>query len=196
MQASPKLKEQLEKAAAKLKAMEQSTTLDELEAHWKDFLSYLERFWYKSQAHFARSPKWKAWKVPFEKDREKDPLLKYLRLARGAHEHTLEEIVAKTPGSIQIGAGPTGSGTIKSLSLDKGILNAEVTSGSISIRVSPDRVATLPVQQRGGECPAPKSHLGNAIDSDNVVALAKAGISYYEKFLNETEKSLVGRSDV
>ena len=196
MQRSPKLKEQLDKAQAELKNMEASMTLDELEAHWKEFLSHLERFWYKSQGHFGRSPKWNAWKVPFQKDREKDPLLKYLKLARGAHEHTLEDIAERRPGSFTLSAGPTGMGTIKNLNLDKGVLTGEVTSGTISVTFSPDRVATLPIKDRGGNCPSPNSHLGQPIDPDNLVALARAGYAYYDRFLIETEKYRVTNGDV
>ena len=196
MQRSPKLREQLDKAAAELKAMEASTSFEELESHWKDFLSQLERFWYKSQAQFSRSPKWKTWKASYQLDREKDPLLNYLKLARAAHEHTLDDIAVKTPGSIGIGAGPTGSGTIRSLTIDKGVISADVTSGTISIKISPNRIATLPIKQRGADCPPPISHLGVSIDPENVVALGAAGYAYYDHFLKEAEAYLVTNSDV
>jgi hypothetical protein len=196
MQHSAKLREQLEKAAAELESMERSKTLDELETHWKEFLSHIERFWYKSQAHFGRSPKWTSWGAKYQRERENDPLLKYLRLARGAHEHTLDDIAARQPGTISIGPGPTGSGTIRNLTIDNGQINAEVTSGTISITVTPDRVATLPIKQRGGDCPPPTTHLGQPINPENVVALAKAGHAYYKHFLAATEGHLVANGDV
>lgn len=196
MQRSSKLQEQLAKAAAEFEAMEQAKTLDDLEAHWKEFLSHLERFWYKSQAHFGRSPKWRNWGAKYQRERESDPLLKYLRLARGAHEHTLDDIAARKPGSIAIGPGPTGSGTVKNLTIDKGQINAEVTSGTIAITVTPDRVATLPIKQRNGDCQPPTTHLGKQVDPESVVVLAKVGLAYYMTFLAATEGHLVTNGDV
>ena len=176
--------------------MQGSTNLDELEQHWKDFLSHLERFWYKSQAHFGRSPKWKSWASSWQRERERDPLLNYLRLARGAHEHTLEEISARKSGSLTITAGPTGGGLLHGFEIANGVLTADVGAGSIQFTFSPDRVVTLPIRSRGEDCPPPTTHLGESVNPENVVEMASAGYKYYERFLTEAEAHLVNTNGV
>jgi len=195
LKASPKLREQLEKALSEINAMESSSSFDELETHWKEFLSQLERTWYKAQAHYGKSPKWKGWKGTYANKRKKDPLLLYLCTARGIHEHTLEEITTKNPGSIGIGPGPTGSGTIKHLTINNGVVSANVSSGSISITFTPDKVRILPLKVRGGVCNIPTTHLGNSVDPDNVVSLAKKGAEYYEAFLDDAENHFITKHD-
>jgi hypothetical protein len=168
--------------------MEQSSTLDVLEYLWKEYLTHLERVWYKAQAHYRKSPKWPNWRQKYEKERKNDPLLSYLRTARGKHEHTLEEITSQDTGSIQIAAGATGTGTVKNIAINNGVLSADVTSGTISIIFDPAKVRILPLVYRGRNYEVPKTHLGSALDPDNVIDLAKKGAEYYERFLNEAEE--------
>lgn len=176
--------------------MHMSGTFDQFEEHWKAFLSHLERVWNKSQAHFGRSPKWKSWKARFEKQRDRDPLLRYLRVARGAHEHTTEDILVKESGFISISAGPTGSGAIRNLSFDKGDWKMELISGSITIITSPDHARPLPVKERGRVLSVPTSHLGKTVDPSDLIGLATTGLAYYEKFLEEAESFFVTEHDV
>ena len=190
MQPSPKPKEELAKAATAIEAMEKSHSLVELEEHWKDFLGRIERVWFKAQAHYGKSPKWNGWKGIYEGQRSSDPLLSYLRSARGADEHTIAEIVESQPGSMTILPGSTGSGTIRNLRIESGVVSAE-TTGTIKLEFKPDRIRLLPVTNRGVTYTVPTSHLGAAVDPDNVVAIAKAGVVYYEKLLHAADKFFV-----
>ena len=105
MQSSPKLQEELSRARDLVAAMEGSGTLSELEDHWKEYLGRLERVWFKAFAHYKRSPKWQGWQARFEKERKNDPLLSYLRNARGADEHTVSDIVEHQQSHIAIVPG-------------------------------------------------------------------------------------------
>ena len=83
--------------------MRASPSLEDFEEHWKHFLHRLERIWNKMKAHYGRSPKWGNWSAPVKSVRRKDPLLSYLCNARGAEEHTTNEITDREPSSIGIG---------------------------------------------------------------------------------------------
>lgn len=118
MQSSPQIH-------AALDRLNRSQSLEEVEEHWKELLFRLERVWYKCESHFKHSPKWNGWKGKYEKYIKIDPVLAYLINARGAHEHTVEEIVKKDPGSISIGAGNEGSVHIKRLMVANGKVEFE-----------------------------------------------------------------------
>ena len=178
-----KLSAQLAKARAEITAMEQSKTLEELEEHWKEFLSQLERVWYKTNACFARSPGWKKWVEPYAKQRNDDKLLRYLGEARGRHEHTVEDITAKKPGKMSIAAGPTGSGIIRGISIVDGKLDVEMASGSAKVKFSPGNVRLLPITKREGSIPIPRSHRGDEIDPEDIIELARHGYDFYEQLV-------------
>ncbi len=57
MQHSELPKKQLGIAKYEIEAMRASTSLDEFEDHWREFLHRLERAWNKAVAHFGKSPK-------------------------------------------------------------------------------------------------------------------------------------------
>jgi hypothetical protein len=95
MKHSDQLKIELSKAREAIKSMRNAKTIDEFEESWKTFLGRLERVWSKSINHFGKSPKWNGWKGKFESLRKSDPLLSYLVNARGAEEHTVNEIIKR-----------------------------------------------------------------------------------------------------
>lgn len=170
--------------------MEESETLAELEESWKNFLWRLERVWFKATAHFGKSPKWNGWKGTYEGQRKSDPLLSYLRNARGADEHTVTDIIVTEPGSMSILAGSTGSGTIRNLQIQDGMVSAE-TTGSINLEFKPALVRLLPITNRGVKYPVPTTHLGDAVQPENVIAVARTAINYYAKFLEAADKFFV-----
>jgi hypothetical protein len=172
--------------------MESSESLEDLEDCWKEYLGRVERVWYKSSAHFKKSPKWNNWKVSFEKQRSTDPLLSYLRNARGADEHTVADIAEYHDGIISIVAGEGGGGTIRNLRISNGHVTAE-TTGSVNVVFNPFRIRLLSVTNRGVVYPVPNSHNGAPIDPENVIAVAKVGLVFYENFLTEAENFFVDK---
>lgn len=172
--------------------MELSGSLDDLEGYWKEYLGRVERVWFKSYAHFKKSPKWNAWQDVYEKQRRTDPLIAYLRNARGADEHTVADIVEHQQGNIAIVPGEGGGGTIRNLRITDGLVTAE-TTGSVKVVFNPSRIRLLPVTNRGVTYPVPTSHNGAPIDPENVIAVAKAGLAFYDKFLTDAEKFFVDK---
>ena len=154
-------------------------------------MSRLERLWFKAFAHYKRSPKWQRWQERFAKDRKDDPLLSYLRNARGADEHTVSDIVVRHQSNIEIVPGRQG-GIIRNLRIGDGIVSAE-TTGTVGVVFNPARIKLLPVVNRGVNFEVPRLHLGIAIDPENVASIAEIGLQYYENFLNEAEVLFVDK---
>jgi len=185
----PKLGQELSRAREAVEAMKRSGNLPDLEEHWKDYLGRIERVWFKASAHYKKSPKWQPWQGAFEKARRDDPLLAYLRNARGADEHTVSDIVEHQHEHIAIVPGEHG-GTIKNLRISGGVATAE-TTGAVGVVFHPDRIKLLPVVNRGVKYDVPRQHQGRTIDPDNVISVAEAGLAFYERFLQDAENKFV-----
>jgi hypothetical protein len=190
MQPSPTIHSELSRCEELLENLKASKSIDEAEEHWKAFLSRLERVWYKCEAHFRRSPKWNGWKGKYERARKQDSLLVYLINARGAEEHTVEDIVNKQSGSFSIGPGPTGSALIQRLAFTQEGIKFD-GKGSLAITFTPARLTLLPVTNRGRTYPVPTEHLGAPISAVNLLEIASAGLRFYKTVVAETESFLV-----
>src|SRR5579871_3499405 len=108
-------KTELAAAARALEELQRSTRLDQMDAHWKTFIRHLERCWFKAEAELKKLPKWQGWT---ERGRTEslrsgdDPLLAYLRYARGAEEHGIDAIAAPKLGGFSIGPITPGAGIL------------------------------------------------------------------------------------
>ncbi|MFN7573411.1 MAG: hypothetical protein ACK5TK_18540 [Betaproteobacteria bacterium] len=190
MQRSEQPHIELAKARAAIDAMRSAKALDEFEENWKEFLGRLERVWNKAFSHFGKSPKWNGWKGKFEGLRKTDPLLAYLVNARGADEHTVNEIVAREPGGIGINPAEGNSLYIESMEINNGYISIK-SPQKLRIDFLPARTTLLPVVNRGRTYPIPTTHLGNPVDPTNVVSVAEAGAQFYQQFLAQAEEFFV-----
>lgn len=170
--------------------MRSAKSLEEFEEHWKSFLHRIERVWNKAAHHYSRSPKWNGWKGQYEKLRKQDPLLAYLINARGAEEHTVNEIVSREPGGIGISQAEGKSLHIERLEIKDGNIFIK-SPQEIRVDFIPAKTKLLPVVNRGREYPVPMSHLGQAINPTNVPEVAEIGAMFYEEFLAEAEAFFV-----
>lgn len=190
MQHSEQPSLELTKARAAVEGMRNAKALDEFEEAWKEFLGRLERVWNKGVSHFGKSPKWNGWKGQFECLRKTDPLLSYLVNARGADEHTVNEIVGREPGGIGINPAEGGSLYIEHMEINNGNIFIK-SPQKIKIDFLPGRTTLLPVTNRGRVYPVPTSHLGNPLDPTNVIGVADSGAKFYEHFLVKAEEFFV-----
>jgi hypothetical protein len=177
---------ELKKAIAAIQAMREAQTLDEFEEQWKEYLGRLERVWNKSSNHFGRSPKWSGWKGRYEGLRKTDALLSYLVNARGADEHSVNEITEREGQSMTINAAFGNSLHIESMTNINGRL-AIRSSQPFRISFLPTRTKLLPITNRGRLYAIPTQHQGKAVDPADVLALAELGAGFYSEFLDSAE---------
>lgn len=167
-----KARPELQDAKRALDAMLRSGDLDELDRNWVDFLRHLERVWNKAYAQLnSSSRKFQGWteRGRMQKLRRQDPLVKYLRQARNADEHGIEELAMKTAA---------GAMTVSS-------------RRPATILVQPATYVLVPVTSRGVVYPVPTSHLDKPLASTDPVLLATLGIAFYERFLDFAESTFV-----
>lgn len=125
-----------------------------------------------------------------KKIRKKDSLLSYLVNARGADEHSVEDITKNESGSI--GINPAFGNTLKINKLE--INNGQVTINSdqpIRIDFIPGKVRLLPVTNRGRTYPVPTKHLDNALNSGDPIKIAEMGVAFYKNYFKKTEDFFV-----
>lgn len=181
---------ELAKAKACIEAMRNARSLDEFEEHWKNFLHKLERVWNKTFHHYSKSPKWNGWKGKYEHLRKKDPLLSYLVNARGADEHTVNEITSRKPGGIGINPAEGNSLYIEHMTINKGQISIR-SPQKIRVDFIPAKTVLVPVINRGRTYPVSASHRGNSIDPTKVTDIAETAVEFYKEFLDEVEAYFV-----
>jgi hypothetical protein len=120
--------------------------------------------------------------------RQKDPLLAYVRNARDSDEHTVDDIVSHEPGGIGINPAEGNSLHIESMEINRGVISI-ASPQRIRVDFIPGKTKLLAVTKRDGTYPAPTSHLGDAIDPENVADVAERAISFYEGVLDEAEST-------
>jgi hypothetical protein len=181
---------ELERAEAAIAAMRDAGNLNDFEEHWKQYLHRVERVWNKARAHYGRSPKWLGWASKYEQARKSDPLLCYLINARGAEEHSVNEIVGREPGGVGINAAEGTSLHIKRIEQRDGKLVIE-SDQPLKIDFIAARTTLVPVTNRGRVYPVPSSHLGQQIDPKAVPNLAELATTYYRTALAAAEQFFV-----
>jgi len=190
MKHSDQPRKELAHALSAIETMKHSSSLDEFEDNWKNFLHHIERIWNKAAHHYGKSPEWSGWKGKYESLRKKDPLLSYLVKARGAEEHTVNEIVSRDPGGIGINPAEGNSLYIENMTIHNGNINIK-SPQKIRVDFIPAKTKLLPVINRGREYPVPTAHLGNKINPTNVVEVAELGAKFYGGFISDVEAAFV-----
>jgi hypothetical protein len=186
-----KARNELEKAGAAIEDMRNAKDSKSYTEAWELFLIRLERVWNKICSQLSKSPKYKTCLVidQAKQLRKDDPLLTYLTTARGANEHTIEDITENEPG--RIGINPAIG---NELSIDMHIRNGNVFIKSeqpLKIDFIPGKVTLKPVTNRAGTCEPPKIHLGNTLPKIDPVFIAEAGLKYYANLIQEAEDFFV-----
>jgi hypothetical protein len=159
------------------------------EEAWRDFLGSIEKCWAKVEqgCQGFRSP-YQPWAGSFSQIRKKDPLLRYLKHARNADQHTIQEIVAHHRGGwtsfIPASDKPI---QIDRMVVEDGRLMEYRGSEPLHFRIYPDRVELLRVKDRGEWYNPPMQHLDQPLQSNSPLAVAELGLRFYEDFVVRTE---------
>lgn len=191
MQAIDKPWKQLERAESYIEKMASSKTLEEYEEHWKDFLHNLERAWNKLTHHLNRSPKYESWKERHRtvKLRKSDSLLSYLVNARGAEEHTVEDITRQQSGGVGINPAYGNTLHINYMTINNGQIFID-SKEPIKVDFMPNRLELIDVVNRGRTYYIPTSHLDTPFKPTTPLKLRSLALSFTETTLNSQKNNL------
>lgn len=188
----------LAKAKKCLYNIGQSSSLEQQQEHWVEFLHILERLWNKAEYELRRYEGYENWpkRIKINKLRKQDELLRYLKNARDVDEHSDSPITKVQPGGL--GINPLfGDELSFNMSFGSGgKISTFHSNVPVKVDLIPDTIKPIDVTNRSGKHSPPTSHLGQPIIDQSLSELARLGLSFYTDYLNEAERVFVKKEVV
>lgn len=180
----------MELAAAEkaLQSMKSANSMDEFESEWRNYLNAIEKLWAKTErcCQHVRSA-FQPWQGRYHQLRRKDMLLRYLKQARDADNHSIQDITAIQPGSRSYRLLNPGGGYVKSMKIINGEL-VEYEGDPMVIEDTAPHPIAVPVKNNGEWYNPPTTHLDEPVIHQHPALLAELGIKFYRNFLQAVEQ--------
>jgi len=150
--------------------------LSDYERAWRDFLRHIERFWTKTRVAVKHLTGWGKIESEISFLRKTDPVLLYLRHARNADEHSIQQLATDWDAKLKV----------------------DRTGADIHISWQPWDRPLLPVRNRGVTYNPPRSHLGNSIEhllgngKAEPRVIAELALAFYVDVFNRVSSEVVG----
>jgi len=181
-------KTELRAAARAIDGMKKANSLEDFEVEWREFLSCIEKVWTKVERSCqAVRHKFEPWQGTYHRLRKKDMLLRYLKQARDADNHSIQDFTKIEPGSRKIKFVNPKGGYIKHMEIRGGEI-AAYEGDPIIVEDKPPQPVAVPVKNNGEWYNPPTLHLGNPVTNHHPVALAELGLKFYENYVNDVER--------
>jgi len=186
-------KDELSAAKRAIDSMSKAKDTEIFEQAWREFLSCLEKAWIKTEqiCHPHRA-EFQPWQGKYQRLRKKDALLRYLKQARNADNHSIQDVSQLNPGKLIVKWKHPSGDSSKDIEIDESEAN-NYNADELFIELTSPHIEALPVKNQGKWFNPPKSHLGKAIEDIHPVTLAEHGFEFYSKFLAETERKFFAR---
>jgi hypothetical protein len=190
------MREPLHQAKAALRAanralerMKDAHDVEEFEDAWQDYLGSLEKSWVKVERSCqAYRNRFQPWQGKFARRRKKDPLLRYLKHARHADEHTIEEIIERVPGYRTLNPAYGNSWHIEHLEIRDGDIVSYSGDKPVMVQDIPDRVELRRFKESGTWYNPPTQHLDKALNRQDPISVAELGLRFYTNFVEQAEE--------
>lgn len=180
----------LELAAASkaIDGMRNAKSLDEFEAEWRSYLNAIEKLWQKVErcCQHVRGA-FEPWQGTYHRLRRKDMLLRYLKQARDADNHSIQDITAVQPATRGFRFVNPHGGYIKSMVIHGGQV-VQYEGDPMIVEDTPPHPVAVPVKNNGEWFNPPKVHLDQPIPNCHPLLLAELGLKFYSKYLDEVEE--------
>ena len=183
---------ELATAEAALQSMKQAKSMEEFRRAWGHFLDAIEKLWNKSEpCCISVRPTFQPWQGRYHRLRKKDMLLRYLKQARDADNHSVQEITAVEPGRRAMRFANPRGGFVKRLEVRNGEIVRYEGDPMIIEDTVPHPIAVRVLN--GGEWfNPPTSHLDQPVPSHHPVLLAEMGVAFYRSYLEEIRTEFFG----
>jgi hypothetical protein len=186
-QALSAAKECLRRATSEVERLRQGGTFDTLKEAWSDFLSDTQRCFTKLRAAAHAGPS-KGWYDGIENVRRTDEMLSYVRHARNADEHGIEEITNTSFGSASFGVRGFARNIVMTSKADGTTEVSYESNDPVSIKIKPASIGLVAVRNRGATYVVPRTHLGNALVCISPLQVAELTLSFLQKAVGEAEQ--------
>ena len=180
-------KAELRSADRSLSNMKAAPNFEIFEEEWRDFLNCIEKVWNKTERGCQSfRDKFQPWQGQFSRERKKDALLKYVKQARDADNHSIQEVAEVKPGSRTIDFVNPKGGYIESMKIVNGNI-LEFKGDPIVVQDHPPTVVALKVKNNGNWYNPPREHKGVQLKTQHPVEIAELAINYYRNLVTEAE---------
>ena len=180
-------KKELESARRALDLMKSAKSFELFDEEWRDFLNCLEKLWNKTERGCQHvKNKFQPWQGKYTNLRRKDMLLRYLKHARDADNHSIQEVAEIKPGHRAMNFVNPRGGYIKKMEIRNGAI-AHYEGDPMIVTEHPPTIEAVKVKNSGKWYNPPNSHLEEKVISNHPIILAELGLIFYENFLNETQ---------
>ncbi|TAM14255.1 MAG: hypothetical protein EPN56_11750 [Rhodanobacter sp.] len=172
--------------------MSGAKSFGQFEAEWRTFLNCLEKAWVKTERAcqpFAAT--FQPWQGQFHHMRKKDMLLRYLKQARDADNHSVQDITKIAPGSVGYHFVNPAGGYIKEMRVVNGLVE-HYEGDPMVAEVRPPHPVAVRVKNNGEWYDPPTSHLGQPVNTSHPADLARLGLTYYQSFVAQAERKFFG----
>lgn len=169
-------------------AMKAAKSMDDFEAEWRIFLNCIEKLWTKLERScqpFKNA--FQPWQGKYSALRKDDQLLRYLKAARHADNHSIQDVAQLNPGWRGYKFANPSGGYIKHMRIENGQVIAYEGDPMIQETVPPHPVAVR-VMNSGEWYEPPTRHLGHGVTSAHPTELAELALKFYASFFQDVKK--------
>ena len=180
---------ELASAKRALGQMQAAPSFEIFEEEWRDFLNCLEKVWVKAERGCQQfRNKFEPWQGRYTAMRRKDMLLRYLKQARDADNHSIQEVAEIKPAHTTMNFANSGGGYIERMEIRNGKI-VHYEGDPMIVESHPPTVEAVRVKNHGKWFNPPTQHLGDRVESTHPAHVGELGIAFYEVFLHEAEKT-------
>lgn len=174
-------------AVEAVKSMKAAKSMDEFESEWRQYLNAIEKLWQKTErcCQHVRSA-FQPWQGRYHSLRRKDMLLRYLKQARDADNHSIQDVAVIKPGSRGYRFINPRGGLIKHMEIRNGQV-VHYEGDPMVVEETPPHPVAVPVKNNGEWYNPPSIHLDKPVANHHPTLLAELGIEFYSNFLKEVE---------
>jgi hypothetical protein len=179
-----KARSALGRAKKELADLIASNDFDTLERHWERLLDEANKVFTRLEQASKASKTGMDWWGMHVHEWRVDPLLSYVRAARDASQHTIQEIAREHKVSARQ-VTPTPEETEAAHRTAQKVGKPYALLGLIE--VTPAHAEVLEVTNRKRPYPSPASHLGMPVTNNTPGAIGELALSYLERMMKEAE---------
>lgn len=179
---------ELEASARSMSAMRNSKSMEEFEAAWRDFLNHIEKVYVKVERCCQPfQNKFLPWQGRYNNLRKKDALLRYIKQARDADNHSIQDITEMIDGKTTMKFANQAGGYIENLEIHNGKI-VHYSGDPMIVEHQPPQPIAVPVKNNSEWYNPPTSHLEKRIDSKHPLHLADLAFQFYSQFVDATRE--------
>lgn len=196
MSEDPLRQPRAELAAARraIEGMRTANGMEEFESHWRIFLNAIEKVWQKVEGccQPVRSA-FQPWQGRYQALRKTDMLLRYIKQARDADNHSIQDITAFQAGSRAMRFVNPRGGHIKRMQISGGQI-VHYEGDPMIVEDHPPHPIAVRVKNHGEWFNPPSTHLGHPVPNQHPVLLAELAHKFYSSYIDEVDRKFFDSS--